>query len=169
MVYCRQRECVPCVDARDDGGDVVAYGGTKSGVVHDQRPGLDVEFAFPDERARGDDEAVLIDTGLHDGEPTGNGSTNIELVGFYGDEIDDFTLIKYRPDEQHIVDVRASPIWIVGNNDVPGPKFIWAILFNRVFYRLGHGAGKGGQSFTNDRSEEHTSELQSRGHIVCRL
>src|SRR5690625_6762061 len=27
-------------------------------------------------------------------------------------------------------------------------------------------AGKGG---INDRSEEHTSELQSRGHLVCRL
>src|SRR5690625_6737245 len=33
--------------------------------------------------------------------------------------------------------------------------------------------GPGGESFAprrkNDRSEEHTSELQSRGHLVCRL
>src|SRR5690625_7126454 len=26
-----------------------------------------------------------------------------------------------------------------------------------------------GDQFTEDRSEEHTSELQSRGHLVCRL
>src|SRR5690625_5821153 len=25
------------------------------------------------------------------------------------------------------------------------------------------------QSFSKERSEEHTSELQSRGHLVCRL
>src|SRR5690625_5556181 len=25
------------------------------------------------------------------------------------------------------------------------------------------------EHFPNDRSEEHTSELQSRGHLVCRL
>src|SRR5690625_6148064 len=30
-------------------------------------------------------------------------------------------------------------------------------------YKLGDG------SFTAERSEEHTSELQSRGHLVCRL
>src|SRR5690625_6552784 len=29
--------------------------------------------------------------------------------------------------------------------------------------------GGGDKLFRNDRSEEHTSELQSRGHLVCRL
>src|SRR5690625_6874484 len=28
---------------------------------------------------------------------------------------------------------------------------------------------KGCRNATSDRSEEHTSELQSRGHLVCRL
>src|SRR5690625_5413968 len=29
--------------------------------------------------------------------------------------------------------------------------------------------GAGGYKFSDFRSEEHTSELQSRGHLVCRL
>src|SRR5207253_7619073 len=32
----------------------------------------------------------------------------------------------------------------------------------------GHGPGAGG-ACGRERSEEHTSELQSRGHLVCRL
>src|SRR5690625_6584025 len=35
------------------------------------------------------------------------------------------------------------------------------------FYKI-HGI-KGGTYIINARSEEHTSELQSRGHLVCRL
>src|SRR2546422_2356249 len=31
------------------------------------------------------------------------------------------------------------------------------------------GSGGGGRLGTDDRSEEHTSELQSRLHLVCRL
>src|SRR5439155_3185805 len=30
-------------------------------------------------------------------------------------------------------------------------------------------AARPGQAFSANRSEEHTSELQSRGHLVCRL
>src|SRR5690625_5549838 len=33
----------------------------------------------------------------------------------------------------------------------------------------GGGAGRGGAPAGAGRSEEHTSELQSRGHLVCRL
>src|SRR5690625_6750337 len=35
-------------------------------------------------------------------------------------------------------------------------KCIWAIFLGITFWQ-------------HDRSEEHTSELQSRGHLVCRL
>src|SRR5690625_6114938 len=31
------------------------------------------------------------------------------------------------------------------------------------------GIAQTGKAFRNERSEEHTSELQSRGHLVCRL
>src|SRR5207253_9307588 len=34
---------------------------------------------------------------------------------------------------------------------------------------LEHGFGRGGHCTCAPRSEEHTSELQSRGHLVCRL
>src|SRR2546422_5973435 len=33
----------------------------------------------------------------------------------------------------------------------------------------GHGIGLGGRGLSAPRSEEHTSELQSRLHLVCRL
>src|SRR5207253_6845452 len=43
-------------------------------------------------------------------------------------------------------------------------------------WRVGQGGFYGNRGsdgyadgFTSDRSEEHTSELQSRGHLVCRL
>src|SRR5207253_10183357 len=45
--------------------------------------------------------------------------------------------------QQNLLDNRLS--WLVGRYDL-----------NTEFYRL-------------QRSEEHTSELQSRGHLVCRL
>src|SRR5690625_6813162 len=32
-----------------------------------------------------------------------------------------------------------------------------------------HGVNIDGQLLATERSEEHTSELQSRGHLVCRL
>src|SRR5207253_7169758 len=42
------------------------------------------------------------------------------------------------------------------------PEYSWprgTILVDRVFYA---------RAFRDPRSEEHTSELQSRGHLVCR-
>src|SRR3989442_4694490 len=39
--------------------------------------------------------------------------------------------------------------------------------FKNALTTLPMGGGKGGSDF--DRSEEHTSELQSRPHLVCRL
>src|SRR3712207_7847366 len=35
--------------------------------------------------------------------------------------------------------------------------------------RQSHGQGRGGQGHAAHRSEEHTSELQSRQYLVCRL
>src|SRR5690554_7435727 len=40
--------------------------------------------------------------------------------------------------------------------------------FQQGFYQAGF-AGAGGRRKDKQRSEEHTSELQSRPHLVCRL
>src|SRR3989442_9862950 len=54
---------------------------------------------------------------------------------------------------------------------VPGPGGV----LQRDGIAEGHAAGKaevrheGGQLLAHGRSEEHTSELQSRPHLVCRL
>src|SRR5690606_40176759 len=54
--------------------------------------------------------------------------------------------------------------WIVGalRNDFPDTPY-------RVVELPAGPAGKGTLQFTNCRSEEHTSELQSRENLVCRL
>src|SRR5207253_4663606 len=57
--------------------------------------------------------------------------------------------------------------------------FVWHVLVESA--NSGQGPGAGAQAFATrgviqafhrkslNRSEEHTSELQSRGHLVCRL
>src|SRR2546422_9854413 len=40
---------------------------------------------------------------------------------------------------------------------------------NAIFFDWKHGSFWGGSSNHGERSEEHTSELQSRLHLVCRL
>src|SRR5690625_55132 len=42
-------------------------------------------------------------------------------------------------------------------------------LFDGKFWGQYHAAKYGAPNLSKDRSEEHTSELQSRGHLVCRL
>src|SRR3989442_8742870 len=59
----------------------------------------------------------------------------------------------------------------------PGGKLVvfWphrrgsSVLFLRVLRHLLRGMLGREQKFHPDRSEEHTSELQSRPHLVCRL
>src|SRR5439155_8408614 len=54
----------------------------------------------------------------------------------------------------------------------------WTELCSRVKHQRNRCTSTGGHThvahrfrwcFTRERSEEHTSELQSRGHLVCRL
>src|SRR5690625_3231972 len=42
-------------------------------------------------------------------------------------------------------------------------------ILQDVIYQFSGGRSKGRGSIKGTRSEEHTSELQSRGHLVCRL
>src|SRR5439155_25169721 len=48
---------------------------------------------------------------------------------------------------------------------------LWGLLFRRALFRVDpRGWNRRPQSARHTvRSEEHTSELQSRGHLVCRL
>src|SRR5439155_21802048 len=60
----------------------------------------------------------------------------------------------------------ALPIWNMACEPYPG--IAWQAMQYAVgFQRLGHDAFYFETS--SSRSEEHTSELQSRGHLVCRL
>src|SRR5690625_5493317 len=43
------------------------------------------------------------------------------------------------------------------------------VAYAREIIRMGTGADRQLEVFKQTRSEEHTSELQSRGHLVCRL
>src|SRR5438445_5999226 len=51
--------------------------------------------------------------------------------------------------------------------------FPYTTLFRSIFagvpHRLARGASRHGDAAVGQRSEEHTSELQSRQYLVCRL
>src|SRR5690625_5758034 len=56
-------------------------------------------------------------------------------------------------------------VWVIGC--VHGDEYGGAASIIRIFQELNTVDLKG--TFVGLRSEEHTSELQSRGHLVCRL
>src|SRR5690625_8035508 len=73
-----------------------------------------------------------------------------EILGLYlGDSI------PVREDREQLLDLATSEIYAEG----PDSAFV------RIEYTDGHAE----TLHFRDRSEEHTSELQSRGHLVCRL
>src|SRR5690625_6533531 len=57
------------------------------------------------------------------------------------------------------------------HNSLYGNAFSGINAANRVIYQIESGVAplETGADETIARSEEHTSELQSRGHLVCRL
>src|SRR5439155_2698810 len=67
------------------------------------------------------------------------------------------------------VAVQLGPKGIRVNAIAPGP--VWTPMVQDLGpdARERRGRGPGPSASTRDRSEEHTSELQSRGHLVCRL
>src|SRR3989449_2857588 len=61
--------------------------------------------------------------------------------------------------------------WVALQEHIPGPvvKF-YGVTDGRFFNWYGADAGfAGARPAIDERSEEHTSELQSRLHLVCRL
>src|SRR5439155_6299143 len=58
----------------------------------------------------------------------------------------------------------------VGKKDRAGPKDLVGALIREVgLEKTALGKIEVREAFSVVRSEEHTSELQSRGHLVCRL
>src|SRR3712207_9193732 len=63
----------------------------------------------------------------------------------------------------------ALPIYIEGmDTRWPIKRVVYVMLENRSFDHV-FGAFPGVEGATTGRSEEHTSELQSRQYLVCRL
>src|SRR5690625_6929028 len=61
----------------------------------------------------------------------------------------------------YVFDINA-----LGNGNVFA---LFATIFTLVFFSMSMGGLFGALYVKAGRSEEHTSELQSRGHLVCRL
>src|SRR5690625_5953291 len=62
----------------------------------------------------------------------------------------------------------AGRKYIAHQSNVNGNKYFE--LMNGSRYKCEAASDDGGRGLSvTDRSEEHTSELQSRGHLVCRL
>src|SRR5690625_3421781 len=71
----------------------------------------------------------------------------------------------------NIIDLAGAVMWGFSWEDTPEGQVFWDAVW-------GWAIGKGGlpplpeggsKEMSEKRSEEHTSELQSRGHLVCRL
>src|SRR5690625_3471465 len=79
-----------------------------------------------------------------------------------GDERSAIKAVKFRP-------------WTrIDLSQIPRTQFVYSDFYARGYTSLTVAAPKVGKSMLAlaeavDRSEEHTSELQSRGHLVCRL
>src|SRR5439155_19929507 len=66
----------------------------------------------------------------------------------------------------HVTSARAPPPRVSGLFALLGPDLPKDCMLRRSCSRSG--ASKANRPLTLGRSEEHTSELQSRGHLVCR-
>src|SRR3712207_7994210 len=71
---------------------------------------------------------------------------------------------------------RSRPRDVVGaldrgdaRRDALQARFVGAVVGGAAVQRVVPGAVAGGRRGAVDRSEEHTSELQSRQYLVCRL
>src|SRR5690625_757969 len=78
------------------------------------------------------------------------------IHGYGSNEEDLFSFAEDLPDEFHVISVRALHTLSAGMYAWYAIDFINMEKFNNIPQGL-------------ERSEEHTSELQSRGHLVCRL
>src|SRR5690625_7114051 len=97
------------------------------------------------------DEAIsLIDAGVKTEEAWETLKTQLSDLGFQTSDIDQIFLTHHHPDHIGLVE-----------------KFPQATLLAHPNVDVWLRQDK--QFLTNFRSEEHTSELQSRGHLVCRL
>src|SRR5690625_42102 len=66
-------------------------------------------------------------------------------------------------------DTGAKDLTIVSNNMGIDGKGLGILLENRQVSKVISSYVGENSLFAEQRSEEHTSELQSRGHLVCRL
>jgi hypothetical protein len=112
----------------------------EAAVVEDERPGLLHRLARLVQRARRDDEAVLVEIRLLRGEAAGDRAAHVEVVGLERHERDDVLSGEDRPDEQQVVDVRPGPVGIVGDDHVAALQPVDPVLLDRDPDRLGHRA-----------------------------
>src|SRR5690625_5563417 len=76
------------------------------------------------------------------------------------------TDLETTPARRHLQSVRSTPVYDVeADQDGDGTEDHLAQSLQAVDAGLARDASTGARP----RSEEHTSELQSRGHLVCRL
>ena len=90
------------------------------------------------ERPRREDEAVLVDVRLRDAEAGRDDAAHVQLVRLHVHEADELAGVEDRPHEQEVVDVRAVPVRVVGDDHVARLEALGAVLLDRVPDRVGH-------------------------------
>src|SRR5207253_11416862 len=81
--------------------------------------------------------------------------------------LEDDDRIRRRQERQKLCGIRTGPRSNKGNRI--DDRRMGVLRENARHFDLGLGLGVGCVDDAELRSEEHTSELQSRGHLVCRL
>src|SRR5690625_706001 len=94
----------------------------------------------------------------------GNGETSAPYEGTDKEDLGDITTAAG--------DIKFSvggTEWQGYNGDTPQTYSTYTSVVNMRIFSSFIYFGTDGTVYPNERSEEHTSELQSRGHLVCRL
>ena len=145
------------VQAGDDRLHVGEEDLAEAHVVEDQAPGLAHGLAGAEQGARRQHEAVLVDGALGAAEAAGHRAAHVQLVGLEVGEGEDLAVVEHGAHEEHVVDVRAGPVGVVGDDDVAGLQALGPVLLDRVAHRVGHRAG-----------EEHDAVAHRRRRVVRR-
>src|SRR5690625_464643 len=89
---------------------------------------------------------------------------NTEIIATITEQAKEQSILKVKQEEQPSAFVSFLTMML--------PFLIIGLIFFFILTRAQGGGGGGGRVMNfgkSKRSEEHTSELQSRGHLVCRL
>ncbi len=115
---------------------------------------LGVFFPFPIELDKGDAQAFLVDFRETAGDPAGNRTAHVQLVGNVGHKGQHFSVYKHRGEELHVQQMLSSQIGVVADNHV---------TFVKIRHPLQHVGRRGGEAEHHERAKVRLGQNPSLG------